>query len=234
MKEILARIVALQELEARIRTKVKDRDALAIDVQREEQKLHAVQRDLEMVNKERLEKHKHADAAQLKIEEAEERNRRLQVELNTASNQREYDVLRRSMASNSADIDKWEDEVLEALQHADELSRRKEELETRIAETTERLEQITREVEQQGEQYERDLAQLQGQQDEVRQQIEPTALRAYERIAQHHAGDAIATVRDRTCQGCHTLVTKQTENRLMRGSEIVYCASCGRMLVMDG
>jgi predicted nucleic acid-binding Zn-ribbon protein len=94
------------------------------------------------------------------------------------------------------------------------------------------LDRVQEQVARQREEYDRQIEQLQQERDQLRSQLDPALLTAYDRIASRHPRDALAEVRGRVCGGCHTQITKQTQVLLMRENKIVYCHSCGRMLML--
>lgn len=232
VSETLEKLALLQRLNARIERCKKDRNMLSLDVEKIESKLEELRQELERVKKEQVETQKRADACEVKIREAEEKNEKLQIELNTTKRQKEYDAIRRSMQSNQADIQKWEDEEIEALDRADELKAKREELKGEVEEKENELEELRRKVAEERREYDEKLEELSEKRKSVRNGVDDRTLRSYERIARSLEGHGLARVKDRVCHGCFTTVTKQTENELMRDEEIVYCSSCGRMLIL--
>ncbi len=230
MKETMERILALQDLNAQIQQQRGDARMLEVDLRNHERLLQERRRRAEQAHHDRLEAAKRADAVQRRIEEIEEEVRRLQVQLNTAHSNREFAALQQSIASHLADMQKREDECLTALQRADELAGEERRLNEEVSQAEAELEQMTEQIAQQRAEMDHRLDQLKRERDALREQVNPAALSAYDRITGHHSGQPLAEVRSRICQGCYTRITKQTENLLMRGDEIVYCHSCGRML----
>lgn len=60
--------------------------------------------------------------------------------------------------------------------------------------------------------------------------VAPDVLSTYERLLQAREGVAMATLEGRSCQGCYMEVPPNTLVRLARGSELVQCSSCDRIL----
>jgi predicted nucleic acid-binding Zn-ribbon protein len=234
MKQTMEQILALQELNAQIEQQRRDARMLEVDLRNQERLLQERRRRAEQAHGERLEAAKRADAVQRHIEEAEGEVRRLQVQLNTAHSNREFAALQQSIASHLADIQKQEDECLTALQRADELADEERRLKEEVAQAEAELEQMREQIADQRAEMDHRLDRLERERDALRDQVNPAALSAYDRITGHHNGQPLAEVRGRVCQGCYTRITKQTENLLMRGDEIVYCHSCGRMLKLAG
>jgi predicted nucleic acid-binding Zn-ribbon protein len=70
----------------------------------------------------------------------------------------------------------------------------------------------------------------QTERDNVRAQIDAPTLHIYDRLRDTRGGQALAEVRQRTCQGCRVSMTAAAEQRLRRSDALVMCQSCGRIL----
>jgi len=232
IRQNLELLLAAQEKSALIETLRRDLKALDRDVQAQQRFLAEKQRLAEQNRQQRLEAAKTADAAQIQISEAEQNNERLKVQLNVTKHQREYDAIRNKILSNTADISRWEDQALEALQRMDELDRQHERIAAEIADAERKLQQIKEQVAAQAADYRARIEKLEAERDALRSQVEPGIRDAYDRLVASRGTTALVEVKERICQGCYTRITKQTENLLMRDAELVYCPSCGRILML--
>jgi predicted nucleic acid-binding Zn-ribbon protein len=223
----------LQDLTRRLEQLRHDRDMLAVDVRNQQRVCEEKQRRAEQAHRQRMEAAKQADRTQLDIQKAEQEIARLNVQLNAIRNQKEFDALQHTILSHRADIQKWEDEGLFALQSADDLSRDEQRMTQETDAARQELEQIRQRVAEDAGLLAEQIDQVAQEVEDVRNGIAPGPLAAYDRLGGHTRSQPLAVVKDRVCQGCHTRITKQTENLLMRGHEIVYCHSCGRMLMLE-
>ena len=235
VSETLEKLALLQRLNDKIELCEKDREALSVDVRKAEDELEELKQELEALKKKQIEAQKTADVCEAKISEAENKNEKLQVELNTIKHQRQYDAVRKQIQSNQADIQRWEDQELEALDKVDEVKTKRDQLKAQVEEKERELEELRDEVADERQQYDQKLDELTSKKKSLRNGVPDEVLDSYERIAASLEGKGLAQVRNRVCQGCFTTVTKQTENELMRDEDIIYCNSCGRMLKLaDG
>ncbi len=233
IKEALLQVETLQGANKRLAQIKRDQQALDLDVLNQERLVQEKKHRAEEAHNQRLEAAKTADSTQMQIEEAEVEIAKFKVQMNTARQQKELDAIQHTLLSRRADIQRWEELGLRALEQADELTAQEEAL-LRESESAEQdLVRIRREVADRKGEYAGLIEEMEGERESIRQQIRPVVLSAYERLASHHHGQPLARVRGRTCRGCFTRVTKQTENRLMHGVDIVYCHSCGRILMLD-
>jgi len=232
MNESLEHLRDFQLVSKEITQLSHDAEMLGLDIANQERVVRERERRVEQCHEARLEAAKKADAVQMQIEEAEADKDRLRVQLNTTKSNTEFQKIRKAMASRDADIDRWSDEALTALQQADELREQEQATAAELDAAREELERIRQRVAAELEALKRRIAELAAGRDEIAGQIRPEVLAAYERLVDSRADSALAEVKDRVCQGCFTRITKQTENLLMRGNELVFCHSCGRILML--
>jgi predicted nucleic acid-binding Zn-ribbon protein len=72
----------------------------------------------------------------------------------------------------------------------------------------------------------------QAERDQLRSALDAASLRLYDRLRTTRGGQAVAEVRQRTCQGCRVTLTAALEQRLRHGESLVTCQSCGRILFL--
>lgn len=233
MKETLDLIREMQAQRQQIDTLKRDRENLMLDVKGMQRRLNEMEHRAQQMQEQRKEANKQADRLQLKIGEAEAEIKRLEQQRNVTKHQKEYDALTKSILSHKADIQKWEDEALEAFATVDSLQEEAKKLVEQVAEAKADVERTRREVAEKQKEYDAEIAGEEESCRALRDSIDPAVLAAYERLEKSTLASPLATVRGRVCQGCFTQLTKQTELLLRRDADIVYCNSCGRMLVME-
>jgi len=233
LAETLRNILALQDLNRAIERLVEDKQRLRMDVEEQRKHVEELASKRQEAKDLRIQAQKEADVVEVSIRKAEEDNARFQIELNTVKRQDDYNTIRQRIMSNKTDVGRWEDKVLELFQRIDELHQRGRALEEQIAAAKKDLEQLEASVAQQSLDYDRQIAEVTQKRDTLRSAIDEMVLAAYERIVSKRGPTAMAKVKSRICQGCFTTITKQTENNLIRGAELVYCDSCGRILMLE-
>ena len=233
VRESLEQLQRMQDIATRIAQNRRDTEMLEVDVRNQQRLLEDRKRRAAQAHERRMAASRQADSAQLSIQQAEGQIKQLNRQMNAVRHNRDMEALQKSIASHRADILRWEDQCLSALTSVDELEREEERLAGEIAQAEKDLENVKGGVAEQKARFEHELADLQRRFQEVRSEIQPGVVDAYERLTNSNLKSPLATVKGRVCQGCFTQITKQTENLLMRGSEVVYCHSCGRMLMLE-
>jgi predicted nucleic acid-binding Zn-ribbon protein len=64
------------------------------------------------------------------------------------------------------------------------------------------------------------------------ERVEPEAFNLYERLLEAREGVALAELDGRICQMCYMEVTPNQYVRVVRGTEVVQCPSCDRILYL--
>lgn len=62
--------------------------------------------------------------------------------------------------------------------------------------------------------------------------VSPDVLLQYEKLLEAREGEALALLEAKTCMGCYTGVPNNVYVRLARGTELVTCPSCARILYL--
>lgn len=170
-----------------------------------------------------------ADEKQLQLRQRETRIKDLQVKLNTASNNKEYQLLKDQIAADLQANSVLSDEILEALERMDELQAAIKVAEETLAKTKEELGRVRQRVDNQQQELETQLArvtqELQAAEDLLPEDFKPE----YLRLAKSMGQDALAPVDAGCCGGCFQTLTPQTIDQLLLDKPI-FCKSCGRLL----
>lgn len=64
----------------------------------------------------------------------------------------------------------------------------------------------------------------------LRLQVEPDLFKVYERLLKNKKDRVIVPIENRTCSGCHIVLTPQHENMVRKGDRLIFCEHCSRIL----
>ena len=70
---------------------------------------------------------------------------------------------------------------------------------------------------------------LKAQRDALAKGADPELLRIYERLLRNKKDRVIVPIENRTCSGCHIVLTAQHENIVRKGENLVFCEHCSRV-----
>ena len=74
------------------------------------------------------------------------------------------------------------------------------------------------------------LATLEAERKETARGVSEGNLAVYESLRRQKGGQAVALLEDGVCQGCRVALPTSLVQRVRRGSELVHCGSCQRVL----
>ncbi|MGD9496781.1 MAG: zinc ribbon domain-containing protein [Armatimonadota bacterium] len=145
---------------------------------------------------------------------------------------KELSALARKIDELSRNADRHEDMILELLEEIE----RTEQAVTAAQSTVDRLTRehgrIVEHYEQATSQARQEIAELQVRRRELVQDIDEGLVREYEVLRARLQGVAVAALRDGRCSVCNVGVPRSRQPMLERGTAVVKCESCRRILVI--
>ena len=225
--------------------------ATLLQIQRVDQALAKIRRDLDSIPKERIRREAALEAQraahralaerrtatevaarnnELSIKGSDEEIRKLEGRLNTVKNNAEYQATLLQIESVRRERARIEEEGLALLESV-------EGLESEVAASQAKLaaeEEVFAEFVQKGEAF---LAEKSGEVDrvgagraELVAKVPPDLMARYERIFSARDGFAVCALEGETCTGCYTSIPPNLQVKLQAGTAVVQCNSCQRIL----
>jgi len=148
---------------------------------------------------------------------------------------KEYNAVQHEIEGARERIDNLETEDLELMTELDNLEPEKEELrkkyETTIKENNSRIKEIKKKFDS----NESDIAGLEKKSEEIIKDVDKRELSVYTRLRKGKNGIAVATVDQKkfSCRGCFKQLPPQKVLEVRRSQKMIFCESCGRVLVWD-
>ncbi len=189
--------------------------------------------EIEQLRQRLLQARKSADEKGLQLKSNEAKLLTLQVKLNQATSNREFDAVKSQMDADRMANSVLEDEILEALDKIDSLK-------ASIA----AAEQDKAKVESEGKTFadrvaaaegdlKADLARLEASLSVAEKIIPANLMPDYKRLVQAHGATALAPIENKACSNCMNVVTTQQSIDL-RAGRFTFCRSCGRLQYLVG
>lgn len=146
-------------------------------------------------------------------------------------NPKELSDLQQEVASLTRRRGGLEDELLEAMMAAEEAETTHNQADSQMQAAEESWQARREALSAERDRLQAHVDQQAAARDELAARIDRAALAAYENTRQRRAGIAVALLQDELCQACGIRVSG-TVLRGARAGELVYCASCGRILML--
>ncbi len=233
---------ALQELQA-VESKLR---GLKQQLKRKEkyisqQELQIRQQEEQIIAKSEEIKHRQTQVAKLELEckTRETEISKLQVQLNSAKSNKEYSTLLTQLNTARADNAKIEEQILQELSEIDSQKKELEEMKQSLDNARSELQLRKSQVEQESAGLKEQIAKLEKEYEEIASRIPREDLKVFERVAEHHDGEALAEVlkpepkaQEYICSGCYMSIPLERVNSLLTRQELQICNNCGRILYM--
>jgi hypothetical protein len=149
----------------------------------------------------------------------------------TVSDPKELSALEQKIEELDRNVHRHEDMMLELLDEIEELEAKVAAQKEKVEALRERHEQIVENYEQTTTQAREEIEELQEQREELVEQLPPQLLSPYENLRKREDGVAVAALRSGTCAECNVAVPRARWPMVERGSKIVKCENCRRILV---
>ncbi len=173
-----------------------------------------------------------ADEKQLQLKSREDRIADLQVKLNTASSNKEYQALKEQIAADEQANSVLSDEILEMLEKLDELEENVKQTEVNQKKSAEDLQKVKARVQEEQVKLEEELGRVTAEKTRAESTLPAEFKQEYERMTKARGEDALAPVENDCCGNCYHSLSPQIMNDLYM-SKPVFCKSCGSLLYLS-
>jgi predicted nucleic acid-binding Zn-ribbon protein len=240
MGETLEALHRLQAVERQLAEIRRDREAKVRRVEYHRRQIRKAHEKLEATQASIRERQTRADALQLEMTSFEESIDKHRQALNTAKTNKEYAAILTAMNTEKADSAKLETQILQELDAAQALKNEAAKIEATIVKLTEDATRADTSLQEHDKKWKNQRDGLQADRDVCAEKVPPAALAVFNRVAEHHDGEALVPVsrlhpkrEEYICSGCNMKVTLEVINALHTRDDIQECAVCGRILHLD-
>jgi predicted nucleic acid-binding Zn-ribbon protein len=230
VREVIDKLLGVQELDEQIlRLKAElENGPRRLEEENGELKAHLERHD-ELARKAkeamRAGERKNAD-----LEEIDRKMKDLSGKQMTARSNKEYEAFKMEIAGLKADFEILEEEALQLWSVGEdresEASREQEIIDRLEAEYADRR----KAWEVEAKSHEDELERLAEMRKERARDIPPSWIETYDRVLAKSGSPALVEIIDRYCQGCQRHVTVHDVTRAIKGTEVVQCKACSRIL----
>ncbi|HVJ82448.1 MAG TPA: hypothetical protein VNC50_15375, partial [Planctomycetia bacterium] len=170
-----------------------------------------------------------ADQKNLQLKTNESKIAQLQIKLNQASSNREYDVIQSQIDADRMANSVLEDEILEALEKVDQAKIAVGKLEQEVADAKKGLDQLSKDIGAAEAPLREEAVRLEAAVREAETELPQTIIEHYRRLVTSHGAGALAAVENRACTECYAQLAPQDLVSVNTG-KFHFCRICGRLL----
>lgn len=158
---------------------------------------------------------------------------KLRDQMLAAKNNDQYKSFQHEIEFCETETRKHEDRILELMGESESLDKNVKAAEAALAEEKTRVEAEKAQAREKTAIDQKALAELQERRAQLATEISPIVLKEYDRLRKARRGIAVAEVGEGRCAACHIGVRPQFMQELRRGDKVMFCESCGRILVYN-
>ncbi len=224
---------------------LQDRDRRILQFAREMRDIPQRKQDID----DRLQRHRDALAlaeqelqtGTLKLKELEGdvetfslRMRKYKEQQMAVKNNDEYRALEREIINTRRDVTKFEERQLIVMEQMEGLKATVIERKAELAEQEGNVQHDLDAMDERIADIEKEIAGLKSNRDDFKEGIDPQWLSRYERILNNKGDVAIVSIDNGTCGGCHMTLPPQVVHDARKGTALVSCSFCGRLVYLVG
>jgi predicted nucleic acid-binding Zn-ribbon protein len=235
VKETLQQLIELQRTDDGVVQMQKRIDELDSQLDGAKAALEVAQKAVEDAHHVRQEAQAATHRLEMDLATAEGEILKLEGSLNKASSNKEYQAIQLKMGHIKAANGKVEEQILLSMDVVEEKERLEDAAKAAQREAEAELRAAEAKVEEERQGLAEELAAMHTSRDALAAAVIPEKLKLYERIrgGNHKSGSAVVAVHGEYCQGCQMAVRPQDVTELVKGTSIVLCRTCHRILVLE-
>jgi predicted nucleic acid-binding Zn-ribbon protein len=221
---------ALREAQARL-------DAATRGVRVQERKVNELGERLAVAKQKLMEAQAKNGQLELDIKSRDARIEKLRTQQTNAKNNKEYQAFLIEINTEKVDKNKVEEELLKVMESVEQLQNEVKDLTAQQAAEQQKLEEMRNQIGDTTAAIQAEVDALRPRREEAAAAVPPKAREVFERLANHHEGEAMAAIskpdrrrEEYSCTACMMDLVTDVYYKLHSRDELIFCPSCRRIL----
>ena len=178
-----------------------------------------------------LEEHRTSRATlEREVAEVQGRLSRFKGQLMEVKTNKEYQAMQTEIAGGEREVGGLEDQLLERMLEADDLSRDVAQAEQLLSEERAAVDAERERIEQERTALAAQLATFHAERNKVTEQLPSETISLFDTLARGRKGVAVVEARQGRCTSCYVRLRPQLFNEVRSNSTLIQCESCQRIL----
>ncbi len=240
MADLLEALHSLQVIELRIAAIRAEQEGIERRIGSHQRKLRKLSDQIDANGLAHRERQMSIDGLNLEVAARDESAASHRVALAKAKTNKEYATILSAINTEKADNSKIESQVLELMEQNQVLENEAKEIQSEVTLSKDRQAKVEGDLEAFLERTRENREKLQAKREQCAAAIHPSALSAFDRVAQRHEGEALVPItkinprrEEFICCGCNMTIPAEVVSSLHSAQEIQYCNFCGRILYLE-
>ncbi|WP_428939305.1 zinc ribbon domain-containing protein [Fontivita pretiosa] len=230
-------LVKLFEADQRMRAAQARLEAASRDVRVQERRVSDLVEKHRLASATLMEARAKAGQVELDLKSREAHIEKLRLQQQQAKTNKEYQAFLVEINTEKVDKAKIEDELIKLMEQVERGQKQLAELASQLEAERSKLASLREGISDKLAALQAEVEALRVPRDEARKAVPPKALEIYDRLAEHHDGEALAPIakpdprrEEYICSACNMELVTDVYNKLHSRDELVFCPSCRRIL----
>ncbi len=167
------------------------------------------------------------------LEDAQEKIKKMRARTADIKNNKEYQAHLKEIESSEKEIASIEEQILQAMTEIDATQKEQQEFGENVKREEEKILGFKKELEADVARLEQELGLMKEDRTKLVDLIDADTYNTYLRLLRSGKGVAVAMAEDNICLGCDMNIPPQLTLEIRKGSELVQCPQCHRILYCE-
>ncbi|MDA8079872.1 MAG: C4-type zinc ribbon domain-containing protein [Nitrospiraceae bacterium] len=230
MKDLIKRLVTLQQVDTRILEKRAFIDRVPGRINEVDEPLKAARAELELVRQRNDASAKKKKEKERLLEDINDKIKKAKGRISDLKTNKEYQAHLKEIEASEREIRSIEDQILAIMEEMEKSLQNQKQIEGRVKSEEDKLNAFRRGLEEEVAQYEKELEGLKAERGGLAASVDRDAYNAYMALLATGSGLAVTSARNEICTGCNMNMPPQLFVELRKGEELIQCPQCRRIL----
>lgn len=229
----LSKLIQLSELDSSIARLLARQKQLDEERRAKEESCQKLRRGFEEKTVELSGKKKKYQEEENRIQEENSKLVERRKVLSTFSNYKVQQSAQKEIEASAKQLAMQEEKLIETLEDIEKLEALVKAEEENLLSEEEKLKEFSADAEGETESVIERCSEKEGARSELATSVDASHLALYDLIRKRHAVDPLVVIQQGKCGGCYMQVAPQMMVQIARGSDLVKCRGCGRILYLQ-
>lgn len=233
MKDMLDRLVHLQETDEKIVAFQREEEQIPRELEERERSVGLLEQERSQIKAALEELEKQIGGLNIELDEVKDHQRRCQARALAVKTQREYQAVQRESDIAKKRRGEVEGQIKEFLEEKKVIEENYLEVESRVGGEAQTLEKDRSEAGSRLKQIQAEREDLEKTRAVEASLIDPLLLGKYQRVFERYRGKGVVRVSGGVCNGCYMTIPPQLYNQVLAQGGVHQCPNCGRIIYVE-
>lgn len=233
MKDMLDRLVHLQETDEKIVAFQREEEQIPRELEERERSVGLLEQERSQIKAALEELEKQIGGLNIELDEVKDHQRRCQARALAVKTQREYQAVQRESDIAKKRRGEVEGQIKEFLEEKKVIEENYLEVESRAGGEAQTLEKDRSEAGSRLKQIQAEREDLEKTRAVEASLIDPLLLGKYQRVFERYRGKGVVRVSGGVCNGCYMTIPPQLYNQVLAQGGVHQCPNCGRIIYVE-